>query len=168
VLQVQSQVDQATLDLAHAVVYAPMDGVVSKVDSLQVGQYLSVGTTAFSLISNRVWIEANFKETDLTHMRAGDTATVSVDTYPGHEFEARVQSLSPGTGSEFSILPAQNATGNWVKVTQRVPVRLVIDNPDPDLPLHTGMSADVEVDTKYQSPTLALIERAVAGEKTAR
>jgi membrane fusion protein, multidrug efflux system len=168
VLQAQAQVDQATLDLAHATIYAPMDGVVSKVDSLQVGQYLSVGTTAFSLISNRVWIEANFKETDLTHMRAGDTATVSVDTYPGHEFQARVQSVSPGTGSEFSILPAQNATGNWVKVTQRVPVRLVIDNPDPDLPLHTGMSADVEVDTKYQSPTLALIERAVAGEKTAR
>ena len=165
VLQAQAQVDQAALDLSHATVYAPMDGIVSKVDNLQVGQYLSIGTSAFSLVSNRVWIEANFKETELTHMRAGDTATVTVDTYPGHSFEARVQSLSPGTGSEFSVLPAQNATGNWVKVTQRLPVRLMIENPDGELPLHTGMSADVEVDTKYQSPTLALIERAVAGEK---
>ena len=168
VLQAQAAVDQAQLDLSHATVYAPMDGTVSKVDSLQVGQYLTVGAPAFSLVSNRVWIEANFKETDLAHMRAGDSATVTVDTYPGHSFEARVESLSPGTGAEFAVLPAQNATGNWVKVTQRVPVRLVIEHPDPDLALHMGMSADVEVDTKHESHTLVLIEHALADEKPAR
>ncbi|HTZ76917.1 MAG TPA: HlyD family secretion protein, partial [Stellaceae bacterium] len=158
VLQAQAAVDQAQLDLSHASVYAPMDGTVSKVDTLQVGEYLTVGAPAFSLISNRVWIEANFKETDLAHMHPGDTATVTVDTYPDHSFEARVESLSPGTGAEFSVLPPQNATGNWVKVTQRLPVRLAIENADGSLPLHTGMSADVEVDTKYRNHTLALIE----------
>jgi len=167
VLQAQSQVDQATLDLAHAVVYARWRcGLQGR--QPPVGQYLSVGTTAFSLISNRVWIEANFKETDLTHMRAGDTATVSVDTYPGHEFEARVQAsvLAPARSSRSCR--RRTPPGNWVKVTQRVPVRLGDRQSRSRLPLHTGMSADVEVDTKYQSPTLALIERAVAGEKTAR
>ncbi len=97
------------------------------------------------------WIEANFKETDLTHMRAGQEATVDIDTYPDRTFSAVVESIGAGTGSEFSVLPPQNATGNWVKVVQRIPVRLVITDPDPDRPLRAGMSADVEVDTQLPS-----------------
>jgi len=167
VQQAQAQVDQATLDLSHTIVLAPSDGIVSKVDRLQVGQYLNIGTPAFALVSTSVWVEANFKETDLTHMRPGNKASVTLDAYPGHSFEAEVQSVSPGTGAEFSILPAQNATGNWVKVTQRVPVRVTITNADPDLPLAAGMSADVEVDTGYRRRAVSFIEHNVAAEKVA-
>jgi len=167
VLQAAAQVAQAQLDLQHATIKAPTDGIVSKVDSLQVGQYLSVGAPAFALLSTHVWVEANFKETDLTHMRAGDTAEISVDTYPGQSFEARVDSISPGTGAEFSVLPPQNATGNWIKVTQRVPVRMEIVETDPGMPLRSGMSATVEVDTKYRNSALTLFEHAFARDKKA-
>jgi len=146
----QAQLDQAELDLSHTVIYAPVNGVVTRVASLPVGQYLNAAAPAFALIAtDTLWVEANFKETDLTHMLPGDTATVDVDTYPDKTFTARVESVGPGTGSEFSVLPAQNATGNWVKVVQRLPVRLVIENSDPDHPLRAGMSANVEVDTGY-------------------
>jgi len=162
-----AQVAQAELDLQHTVVHAPSDGIVSKVDSLQVGQWLSIGTPAFALLSTHVWVQANFKETDLTYMHPGNTATITVDTYPGQVFEARVDSISPGTGSEFSVLPPQNATGNWVKVTQRVPVRVELTQTDPNMPLRSGMSAVVEVDTGHKSATMALIEHAFArGPKT--
>jgi membrane fusion protein (multidrug efflux system) len=163
VQQAQAQVDQARLDLDRVVVRAPLDGVASRVESLQVGQYLNVGAAAFALVSTRVWIEANFKETELTHMAIGNTATVTVDTYPGKTFTARIESIGAATGSEFSILPPQNATGNWVKVTQRLPVRVAIENPDPARPLRAGMSVTVEVDTQYRRPALALIEDALAG-----
>ncbi|MGO9786377.1 MAG: HlyD family secretion protein [Stellaceae bacterium] len=150
VRQAQEQVDQAALDLSHTVVTAPADGIVTKVANLPVGEYLNASVPAFALISTgNVWIEANFKETDLTHMLPGDRATVDVDTYPGKTFNTHVQSIGAGTGSEFSVLPPQNATGNWVKVVQRIPVRLTIDDPDPARPLRAGMSVDVEVDTGY-------------------
>src|SRR5208282_3225387 len=150
VQQAQAQVDRAALDLSHTVVAAPSSGIVTKVANLPVGEYLNASVPAFALISTaNVWIEANFKETDLTHMLPGDRATVDVDTYPGKSFAAHVQSIGAGTGSEFSVLPPQNATGNWVKVVQRIPVRLVIDDPDPARPLRAGMSVDVEVDTGY-------------------
>ncbi len=150
VQQAQAQVDQAALDLSHTVVTAPSDGIVTKVANLPVGEYLNASVPAFALISTQnVWIEANFKETDLTHMLPGDHATVDIDTYPDKTFTAHVESIGAGTGSEFSVLPPQNATGNWVKVVQRIPVRLVIDNPDPSHPLRAGMSATVEVDTGY-------------------
>ncbi len=153
VMQAQAQVDQAALDLADTVVRAPANGYVTLVDKLPVGQYLTAAMPAFQLVStDRVWIEANFKETDLTRMRPGQSATVSIDTYPDKTFDARVDSISAGTGSEFSVLPPQNATGNWVKIVQRVPVRLVIENPDPDHPLRAGMSAVVEVDTRTLPP----------------
>jgi membrane fusion protein, multidrug efflux system len=158
VRQVQAQVDQAKLDLFHTIVLAPLDGIVTNVDKLPVGQYLNASTPAFSLVANQVWIEANFKETDLTHMRPGQKATVDIDTYPDHTFSAVVQSIGAGTGSEFSVLPPQNASGNWVKVVQRIPVRLTIEDPDPDRPLRAGMSADVEVDTGYRSPLLIKLE----------
>jgi len=165
VLMAAAQVAQAELDLQYATIRAPGDGIVSKVDSLQVGQWLSVGAPAFALLSTHVWVEANFKETDLTYMHPGDTVTLTVDTYPGQVFEARVDSISPGTGSEFSVLPPQNATGNWVKVTQRVPVRIELTETDPNMPLRSGMSATVDVDTRHKSSTLTLIERAFAHDQ---
>jgi membrane fusion protein (multidrug efflux system) len=152
-LQAKAQVDQAALDLDDTVIRAPANGYVTMVDKLPVGQYLTAATPAFELVAtDRAWIEANFKETDLTRMRPGQQATVTIDSYPDRSFTARVDSISAGTGSEFSVLPPQNATGNWVKIVQRVPVRVVIDNPDPDHPLRAGMSAVVEVDTRTVPP----------------
>src|SRR5207248_7471183 len=135
--------DKAELDLTYTTVRAPDSGIVTKVDQLQVGSYVNASTPVFAMLSDRIWVEANFKETELTHMRPGQTATVEIDTYPGTVFEAKVESLSPGTGLTFSLLPAENATGNWVKVVQRLPVRLAIEPPaTSDLPpLHAGLSA---------------------------
>lgn len=150
VLEAKAALDQAELDLSHTVVKAPLDGVVTRVASLPVGQYLNTATPAFALVATgHVWVEANFKETELTHVLPGDAATVSIDTYPDRTFRGRVESIGPGTGSEFSVLPAQNATGNWVKVVQRIPVRVVIDNPDPARPVRAGMSAEVAIATGY-------------------
>ncbi|MGH6968087.1 MAG: HlyD family secretion protein [Stellaceae bacterium] len=150
VLQAKAALDQADLDLSRTTVKAPLDGVVTRVANLPIGQYLNTAAPAFALVASRqVWVEANFKETDLTHVLPGDSATVDVDTYPGKTFKGHVESIGPGTGSEFSVLPAQNATGNWVKVVQRIPVRIVIDNSDPDHPLRAGMSAEVEIKTGY-------------------
>ena len=154
----QAALDKAELDLSHAQVHAAEPGIVTKVEQLQVGSYVTASTPVFSMISKRVWIEANFKETELTHMRPGQNATVEIDTYPGVVFNAKVQSLSPGTGLTFSLLPPENATGNWVKVVQRLPVRLTLDD-DRNRLLHAGLSANVEVDTRYRRPWMAWIER---------
>jgi len=160
VQRAQAQLDQAMLDLSHTVVRASLEGIVSKVDRLPVGMYLNAAQPAFSLVATKhVWIEANFKETDLTHMRPGQEATIDIDTYPDRTFTAVVDSIGAGTGSMFSVLPPQNATGNWVKVVQRIPVRLVIEDPDPDRPLRAGMSATVEVNTNYRQPLLVKIDR---------
>ncbi|NWD67364.1 HlyD family secretion protein [Pseudomonas gingeri] len=150
--EAKAQLDEAQLYLSYATVYAPDDGVVAKVDDLQVGNYVSSGAPAFALLSRRVWVEANFRETELTHMHPGQAATISLDTYPGHAFKAHVISMSPGAGADFALLPPENATGNWVKVVQRVPVRLELDQADPDLPLFSGTSATVKVDTGYRTP----------------
>ncbi len=99
---------------------------------------------------HRLWVEAHFKETDLTHMRSGQAATVDIDTYPDQVFQAHVTSFSPGTGSTFSLLPPENSTGNWVKVVQRLPVEFEIDRIPADIPLHTGLSVEVTVDTGYK------------------
>lgn len=152
VREAQAQLDRARLDLSYTRVIAPDDGVVTKVDDLQVGDFVSSGATVFSMMSSRhVWVEANFRETGLTHMRPGQPAVVNVDTYPGHGFKAHVVSISPGTGSEFSVLPPENATGNWVKVVQRLPVRLELDNADPKWPLYSGMSVTAHVDTRQET-----------------
>ena len=152
VLEARAQLDRARLDLSYADVVAPDDGIVTKVDDLQVGDFVNVGTTVFSMMSTRdVWIEANFRETGLTHMRAGQTATVEVDAYPGHSFKAHVVSMSPGTGSELAVLPPENATGNWVKVVQRLPVRLELDGVDPQWPLYSGISVTAQVNTRGES-----------------
>lgn len=152
VREARAQLDRARLDLSYTRVLAPDDGVVTKVDDLQAGDFVSSGATVFSMMSSRhVWIEANFRETGLTHMRPGQAATIDVDTYPGHGFKAHVVSMSPGTGSEFALLPPENATGNWVKVVQRLPVRLELDAVDPNWPLYSGMSVTAQVDTREAS-----------------
>lgn len=149
VLAAQSARDKAAFDLAQTTVRAPSDGVVSQASSFKVGQFVSMGTPLFSLVETAdTWVEANFKETQLTHMKPGQSAEVELDTYPGVTFEATVESIGAGTGAEFSLLPAQNATGNWVKVTQRIPVRLKLETEGHDEPVRTGMSATVSVDTE--------------------
>jgi membrane fusion protein (multidrug efflux system) len=155
-----ARLDQAKLDLSHTIVLAPLDGTVTKVEQLGIGDYLTNGSSVFYIVAaGRLWIEANFKETQLTYMRPGDRATVTVDTYPGIDFAARVESVSPGTGSAFSLLPPENATGNWVKVTQRLPVRLALEQVDSDHPLENGLSATVEVDTGHERPLLRWLKR---------
>lgn len=144
----QAALDQAKLNLSYATVVAPEDGIVTRVDDLQAGDFVRAGAAEFSLMSrHRIWIEANFRETDLTHMHPGQEATLRLDAYPGHSFKVHVVSMSPGTGSEFSMLPPENATGNWVKVVQRLPVRLAFDAIDPARPLFSGLSGTVRIDT---------------------
>jgi membrane fusion protein (multidrug efflux system) len=139
-------VEKARFDLANASVYAPEDGIVGTHD-LQVGEYLNPGQVAMPLVASApVWIEANFKETDLARLRVGQSARIKVDTYPGVKWSARVASIAPSSGAEFSVLPAQNASGNWVKVVQRIPVRLELTAPGENAQvLRAGMSAEVEV-----------------------
>jgi len=161
----QSRLDRAKLDLSYADVVAPDDGIVTKVDDLQVGDYVNPGAAVFSLLSSRdVWIEANFRETGLAHMRPGEEATIDVDAYPGHTFRAHVVSMSPGTGSDFAVLPPENATGNWVKVIQRLTVRLELDAVDPDRPLFSGISVTARVDTGYRRTLAHPLNMALAAE----
>ena len=148
VLQALAARDKAAYDLAQTTVRAPASGMVAQASSVKVGQFVAAGTPVFSLVeTGDTWVEANFKETQLTNMKPGQSADITLDTYPGRPFHATVQSIGAGTGAEFSLLPAQNATGNWVKVTQRIPVRLKVDDPDANVALRTGMSASVTVDT---------------------
>lgn len=154
--------DDAALALSRTKVFAPAAGVVAHV-TLRPGDYVNAGMPVFSLAEvGHTWIEANFKETELTHVLPGQEATVTVDTYPGITWKARVESLSPASGNEFSLLPAQNSSGNWVKVVQRIPIRLAIE-PQPNAPvLRAGMSVIVEVDTGPHPPAwLAKIERLI-------
>jgi membrane fusion protein (multidrug efflux system) len=153
VMQAQAALDKAKLDESYTEIVAPDDGIVAKVEQLQVGDYINAAAPLFILVSSRdIWVEANFKEDELTYMRPGQSAQISIDAYPSHQFKAHVMSLSPGTGSQFSVLPAENATGNWVKVVQRVPVRLQLERSEfgDDLPLHAGLSAEVTVDTEHR------------------
>lgn len=144
------QREQALLNLTRTKVYAPADGIVSQADRLHVGQQMMTGLPAVTIVtSDRSWVEANYKETDLNKMRVGQCADVTFDAYPGLKLKGHVASIGAGTGSEFSVLPAQNANGNWVKVTQRVPVRIFIDDKSPR-PLIAGLSSDVEVDLEHQ------------------
>lgn len=161
----RAQLDRARLDLSYATVTAPDAGIVTKVDDLQIGGFVAAGAATFSLMSSRhVWIEANFRETGLTHMHPGQEATVDVDAYPDRKFKAHIVSMSPGTGSDFSILPPENATGNWVKVVQRLPVRLELDDPDPNRPLFSGISVTARVDTGYRRTWAHLLQPALATE----
>jgi membrane fusion protein (multidrug efflux system) len=149
-LEAMAQRDQAALDLTHTKVVAPIAGIVTHADRLQVGQYFNAGTPVLGMVeTTNNWIEANIKETDLTHMAVGQPATVEIDAYPGQILQATVESIGAGTGAEFSLLPAQNATGNWVKVVQRVPVKLRIKTPPANVVLRSGLSANVVIDAGH-------------------
>jgi membrane fusion protein (multidrug efflux system) len=145
-----SKLAKAKIDLRDTVVRAPQDGIVTRVNQLQVGNYVSPGRPVFMMTGLKFWVQANFKENQLRYMREGQPATIEIDAYPDHELKGRVESFSPGTGASFSILPAENATGNWVKVVQRVPVQIAIDEAPADLPMAAGLSVEVTVDTGHQ------------------
>ncbi len=161
VQQAQAELDRATLDLSYTIITAPDDGIVTQVEKLQAGDYVNAASPVFALVAtHNLWIDANFKEVQLARMRAGQPATVSIDTYGDKTFKAHVGSFSPGTGAQFSVLPAQNATGNWVKVVQRLAVRIEIEDGDAAHPLYSGLSATVKVDTRDQhGARLATAER---------
>jgi membrane fusion protein (multidrug efflux system) len=149
--QAKAQVDEAQRQLDHSVVTAPFAGTVTNVPSIAPGKYLAASTTAFFLVdTDHVWVDATPKETELTYVRPGQQATISVDTYPDVEWHGVVESVSPAAAQEFSLLPAQNTSGNWVKVVQRVPMRVRIETGDKNLPpLRAGMSVVVDVDTGH-------------------
>ncbi|SFJ30157.1 membrane fusion protein, multidrug efflux system [Bosea sp. OK403] len=141
---------EAARQLAHTVVRAPMDGIVTNVPSLQKGQYLAAATNAFSLVStDHVWIQASPKETELTWVRPGQKATVAVDSYPDQDWTGVVDSISPASAASFSLLPAQNTSGNWVKVVQRIAMRVRIETPADKPQLRAGMSVVLDIDTGH-------------------
>lgn len=150
-LAAQAQVNQAALDLKRATVLAPIAGIASMVDQLRPGDYVHAGAPAFSLVaSDSLWIEANMKETDLTRVHAGQPVGIRIDTYPDCRWQGLVESVSAASGAAFSPLPAQNISGNWVKVVQRIPVRISLDSSTCDVRLSTGMSTVVSIDTGHR------------------
>ncbi len=146
VLQAGAAREASQLNVSRAVVTAPVDGVVTRVDQLQVGAYVNAAQTVFYLLSGEPWVEANFKENQLAKMRVGQSAKIQIDAYGHQSLAGHVASFSPGAGSSFSPLPAQNATGNWVKVVQRLPVRIAFDHPPPVVAGRDGLSAKITVD----------------------
>jgi membrane fusion protein (multidrug efflux system) len=146
----QAQLNTALLNQKDSVVRAPYSGYVTEVEQLQPGMFLPAGTAAFGLVSDSdVWITTQPKESDITWVRDGQPVSITVDTYPGQTWTGVVESISPASGSEFSILPAQNSSGNWVKVVQRIPIRVKITGGPADLPLRDGMSAEVSINTHH-------------------
>ena len=150
-LAAKSMLDKAQYDLGRATVRAPDNGVVANVSTLRPGQYLAAGTPGFSLIeTDRIWVTANPKETELTYVRQNEPVTVTVDTYPGVTWHGTVESVSPASAAEFSMLPAQNSSGNWVKVVQRIPMRVRIERQDGQPTLRAGMSVVADIDTGHR------------------
>jgi len=143
--------DEAARQLAHTVVRAPFAGIVTNVPSLQPGQYLAAAATGFNIVStDRVWVQASPKETELTYVKPGQTAVVEVDSYPGQEWTGTVDSISPASASSFSLLPAENTSGNWVKVVQRIPMRVSVANAPGKPQLRVGMSVELSVETAHE------------------
>jgi membrane fusion protein (multidrug efflux system) len=156
--QAHAALDQAKRDLDHTILHAPISGRATQVDSIQLGRYVPAGTPVFSIVDDqRPWVDANPKETDITFLQLGQKAWIHVDTFPGHAFHGTVIAVSPGTGAQFAILPPQNASGNWVKVVQRVPVRIAFDPGQNLSNLRSGMSATVEIDTRRRRGLSSLI-----------
>jgi membrane fusion protein (multidrug efflux system) len=157
---------RARRDLGNTVLRAPIPGVATQVTSIQMGRYLTAGMAVFSIIgTDAVWVEANPKETDLTYMRVGQPVTIAVDAFPSRQWRGTVAAISPGTGAQFTILPPQNAAGNWIKIVQRVPLRIEFE-PGQDLRrLRSGMSAIVEIDTGHRGRLVQLLQsRAEVGD----
>jgi membrane fusion protein, multidrug efflux system len=148
----KAALDQAQRNLDHTVLRAPMNGTATQVDSIQLGRFVVAGTPVFSIIdTSKPWVDANPKESDFTYVAVGQPVTVDVDAFPDHVFKGTIGSLSPGTGAQFAILPPQNATGNFVKVVQRVPVRIYFDPDDKMVQkLKAGMSSYVSIDTNHR------------------
>ena len=142
--------DEAARQLAHTTVRAPFAGIVTNVPSLQPGQYMAAATTAFNIVSSdHVWVQSSPKETELTYVRPGQHAVIEVDTYPGFQWNGTVDSISPASASSFSLLPAENTSGNWVKVVQRIPMRVRVENAPGKPPLRVGMSVALSIDTGH-------------------
>lgn len=154
-LAARAAVERAEWNLAQTVLKAPLDGIATQVSNIQLGRYLAAGSPVFAIVSDQdVWVDANPKETDITWLKPEQDVTVTVDAFPGERLRGHVASISPGTGAQFSLIPAQNASGNWVKVVQRVPVRIALE-PGQDLSkLRAGMSVNVDIDT-HRRRTLA-------------
>ncbi len=147
--QAKAALDQAQRDLDHTVLRAPIAGTATQVDNIQLGRFVTAGTPVFNVIDDSApWVDANPKETDITYLRVGQKVDIDVDSFPDRTFHGTVASVSPGTGAQFAILPPQNAIGNWVKVVQRVPVRIVFDAGQDVSLLRAGMSVTVDIDTK--------------------
>lgn len=148
--QAKAALDQAGRDSNHTTIRAPISGTATQVDNIQLGRFVAPGTPVLSVIDDQApWVDANPKETDITYLRIGQPATLDIDSFPDHTFKGHVVAVSPGTGSQFSILPPQNATGNWVKVVQRVPLRIAFDKDEDTHLLRSGMSVVVDIDTGH-------------------
>ena len=161
--QAKAALDQAKRDLEHTVLHAPISGRATQVDSIQLGRYVTAGTPVFSVVDDqRPWVDANPKETDITYLQLGQKAWIHVDMFPGHVFHGTVIAVSAGTGAQFAILPPQNASGNWVKVVQRVPTRIAFDSGQNLSKLRSGMSATVDIDTRRQRNLGSLFGRDVS------
>jgi membrane fusion protein (multidrug efflux system) len=157
--QARAALDQAERNLDHTEMRAPMDGVATQVDQIQLGRFVAAGTPVFSIIdTSKPWVDANLKESDFTYVATGQPVSIEVDAFPDHVFKGTIGSLSPGTGAQFAILPPQNATGNFVKVVQRVPVRIYFDSHDKEVAkLKAGMSAYTTIDTGHRRSLAALL-----------
>jgi membrane fusion protein, multidrug efflux system len=166
--QAQAALDQAQRNLDHTVMRAPIAGVATQVDQIQLGRFVTAGMAVFSIIdTSNPWVDANPKESDFTHVATGQTVTLEVDAFPDHVFKGTVGSLSPGTGAQFAILPPQNASGNFVKVVQRVPVRIYFDKNDKFVrKLKAGMSVYATIDTNHRRslPAMLGLSPAVANQ----
>jgi membrane fusion protein (multidrug efflux system) len=158
-IQAKAALDQAERNLDHTVMRAPMPGVATQVDQIQLGRFVTAGTPVFSIIDvEHPWVDANPKESDFTYVAVGQPVTLDVDAFPNHVFKGTVGSLSPGTGAQFAILPPQNATGNFVKVVQRVPVRIYFDKDDKFVQkLKAGMSVYASIDTNHRRSFASLL-----------
>ena len=161
--QAKAAVDQAQRDLDHTAIKAPIAGTATQVDNIQLGRFVTAGMPVFSVIDDSApWVDANPKETDITYLQVDQKVDIEVDSFPDRVFHGTVASVSPGTGAQFAILPPQNASGNWVKVVQRVPVRIVFDRGQDLSPLRAGMSVNVDIDTGRKRTLASLFGTSVA------
>ena len=157
-MQATAALDQAQRDLQHTIVRAPLAGTATQVPSIQLGRYVTAGTPVFALMDeDHPWVDANPKETDVTYLRVGQPVSIKVDTFPDQTFAGRVTAVSPGTGAQFAILPPQNASGNWVKVVQRLPIRIELTPGQDTGSLRAGMSVTVDIDTGRQRSLASLL-----------
>jgi membrane fusion protein (multidrug efflux system) len=166
-MQAKAALGQAESDLRNTMVRAPMNGTATQVDNIQLGRYVTTGTPVFSVIDDsHPWVDANPKETDFTYLAVGQRVDIVVDSFPNQTLSGTVSSLSPGTGAQFAILPAQNASGNWVKVVQRVPLRIMFDANQDTHNLRSGMSANVWIDTKRGRSLAGLLGLSAPAQET--